>query len=94
MSLSPSSSSPVVQRQEYQRLVEITANGSLSLPVLAPRPPDLKPPEPPPKPHPREHPEAEWEVHRALLGQLYLQDNRKLCDIMTLMVNRYGFAAT
>ncbi|KFA66301.1 hypothetical protein S40285_01887, partial [Stachybotrys chlorohalonatus IBT 40285] len=64
------------------------------LPVIAPRPLGLGPRPQFERPAPREHTEAEWESYRGLLGRLYLQENRKLGDIMSLLASKHGFVAT
>jgi hypothetical protein len=42
----------------------------------------------------RDHSEAEWEEKRPVIQQLYLEDNKKLVELMVILESRYGFAAT
>ncbi|KAH8179726.1 clr5 domain-containing protein [Sarocladium implicatum] len=64
-----------------------------SLPTLAPRIPGQISPEPE-VPTSTDHTEAEWEEKRPLIVQLYLHDNKKLVQLMSILESRYGFAAT
>ena len=64
-----------------------------SLPILAPRPPggrhsDIEPS------CSKEHTEAEWEVKKELIEKLYIRENRKLNETMTILECKHGFAAT
>ncbi|KAF4992308.1 hypothetical protein FGRMN_7243 [Fusarium graminum] len=63
------------------------------LPVLAPRLPGC-PPAVDDRTYTKEHSEEEWESMRDVIKQLYINDNRKLNDTMTILQARYGFAAT
>lgn len=63
------------------------------LPTLAPRIPGQMSPEPE-APTSTDHTEAEWEEKRPMIIQLYLHDNKKLVQLMSILESRYGFAAT
>lgn len=63
------------------------------LPTLAPRIPGQTPPEPD-APTSTDHTEAEWEAKRPLIIQLYLNENKKLVQLMAILESRHGFAAT
>jgi hypothetical protein len=36
----------------------------------------------------------DWEDHRALITQLYITENRSLKEVMRIMKENFGFAAT
>ena len=38
-------------------------------------------------------PEAEWENYKAEIERLYVKDDLKREDVMTVMATRYGFRA-
>lgn len=63
------------------------------LPTLAPRPPGDRPPVVE-RPSNKEHSEEEWEEKKDLIRRLYIQDNRKLSEIMATLEAKHGFAAT
>ncbi|OAQ72738.2 DNAJ domain-containing protein [Pochonia chlamydosporia 170] len=63
------------------------------LPALAPRPPG-ETPSLTDRQNSKEHTEREWEAHREIIERLYIDENRKLADTMTIMVSKHGFAAT
>lgn len=45
------------------------------------------------KPSSKEHTE-EWRAKWGLIEKLYINDNRKLAEIMAIMESEHGFAAT
>lgn len=66
-----------------------------SLPVLAPRPSCVSPlPVTTERASPKEHSRAEWESKRELIGKLYIDEHRKLTEIMSILETKHGFAAT
>ena len=46
------------------------------------------------KPSSKEHTEDEWEAKKGLVRRLYIQENRKLSEVMSILENKHGFAAT
>ncbi|KAF5125798.1 hypothetical protein E5D57_010488 [Metarhizium anisopliae] len=66
---------------------------SSQLPKLAPRP-FGEVPLGAGKVNPKEHTEREWEAQRGVIEHLYIGENRRLVDTMTIMTSKYGFAAT
>ncbi|KFG86988.1 hypothetical protein MANI_113355 [Metarhizium anisopliae] len=66
---------------------------SSQLPKLAPRP-FGEVPLAAGKVNPKEHTEREWEAQRGVIEHLYIGENRRLVDTMTIMTSKYGFAAT
>ncbi|KAH7163284.1 Clr5 domain-containing protein [Dactylonectria estremocensis] len=64
-----------------------------ALPVLAPRLPGC-PPVVDDRSYTKEHTEEEWESMRGLIKTLYIRDNRKLNETMSILQARHGFAAT
>ena len=66
---------------------------STTLPVLAPRLPGC-PPAVDDRTYTKEHTEEEWEAMREVIKRLYIRDNRKLNETMTILQARHGFAAT
>lgn len=42
----------------------------------------------------RTHAPEVWETHKAEIGRLYLDENKRLKDVMEIMENRWGFRAS
>lgn len=64
-----------------------------SLPILAPRPAGeaVVIAE---KQSSKEHTEEEWEARKGIIQRIYIQESRKLVDMMNIMESRHRFAAT
>jgi hypothetical protein len=43
---------------------------------------------------PTEHTEQEWEEKKGLIRQLYITENRKLSQMMSILSRKHGFSAT
>ncbi|CAG9970723.1 unnamed protein product [Clonostachys byssicola] len=63
------------------------------LPMLAPRLPGHSPPASLP-PASKEHTELEWESKKSIIKHLYIDESRKLNEVMAILEKKHGFAAT
>jgi hypothetical protein len=61
--------------------------------MLAPRLPGHSPPASLP-PASKEHTELEWESKKSIIKHLYIDESRKLNEVMAILEKKHGFAAT